>query len=260
MEALEQGADRHHPGFQHGALDAVGDPRKLMDRLGHRAETLAPLADQVELVLDRPEVLAEPAELGGPSFDRARAIAVGTGVARPFPAVDPEPVEPAGDAVEPVEGVGGQGLGVRRSEQLFESSRDLEEARLVDHELAGQVHQLVEPVDIDPDRLGDPGPLGLGTGLFLLLFLFGWRLSSGGRCGGRFGDGFGDWNRGPGVEPGPDSNRISVTPSTSATECSSPRSQSVRSQTRNSGSDASVFEMLDGGFGREHRAPWRRAG
>ena len=71
-EPLEERADRHHPGVEHALLDAVGDPAQAVDRLGQRLELLAALADQVELVLDRPEVLAEPADLRRPSGRASR--------------------------------------------------------------------------------------------------------------------------------------------------------------------------------------------
>ena len=70
-EPLEQRPDRHHPGVEHALLQPVGDPAQAVDRLGERLDLLARLADQVELVLDGAEVVAEPADVGRPSVGRA---------------------------------------------------------------------------------------------------------------------------------------------------------------------------------------------
>ena len=66
-EPLEQRPDRHHPGVEHALLQAVGDPAQAVDRLGERLELLARVADQVELVLDRAEVIAQPADVSRPA-------------------------------------------------------------------------------------------------------------------------------------------------------------------------------------------------
>ena len=52
-------------------LQPVGDPAQAVDRLGERLELLACLADQVELILDRAEVVAEPADVNRPAVKRA---------------------------------------------------------------------------------------------------------------------------------------------------------------------------------------------
>ena len=49
-------------------------------------------------------------------------------------------------------------MGIRAAEQLLQPAGDRHEPGLGDHQLAGQVHQVVEPVAVDADRLGDPAP------------------------------------------------------------------------------------------------------
>ncbi len=72
-EPLEQRADRHHPRVEHPFLQPVGDAAQAVDRLGERLELLARLADQIELVLDRAEVVAQPADVSRPAVVRASA-------------------------------------------------------------------------------------------------------------------------------------------------------------------------------------------
>ncbi len=44
---------------------------------------------------------------------------------------------------------------IRAPEKFFKPCRDRDEPRLGDHQLAGQIHQVVEPVALDADRFGD---------------------------------------------------------------------------------------------------------
>ena len=214
---------------------------EVVDRLGHGAEPLAALADQVELVLDRPEVLAEPAELRRPARSTAPSAA---------PPRIARPSRPRAMLSSRSRRVGREELGVRAAEQLLQAAGDLEEPGLVDHQLAGQVHQLVEPVDVDPDRLGDLR----GRASAAAAHRRAARPRRGGpagRSGSRGGPGS-DGSprhrlpvpavrrsapaaaaaaRGRGLD-----RRISATPSTSARACSSSMSHSAASQTVNCGS------------------------
>ena len=47
---------------------------------------------------------------------------------------------------------------IRAAEELLQIPRDGHEPGLGDHQLAGQIHQVVEPVAVDPDRLGNSWP------------------------------------------------------------------------------------------------------
>ena len=59
--------------------------------------------------------------------------------------------------------VGGKRLGVGAAEQLFQALGDVDEPGLVDHQLARQVHQVIEPVALDANRLGHLGLPGLSA-------------------------------------------------------------------------------------------------
>ena len=64
-------------------------------------------------------------------------------------------LEPAADALEPLVRVRSHRMCIRALEELLEPCRDRDEPRLGDHQLAGQIHQVVEPVAVDADRFGD---------------------------------------------------------------------------------------------------------
>ncbi len=49
-------------------------------------------------------------------------------------------------------------MGVRAAEQLLQAAGDGDEPGLGDDQLARQIHQVVEPVAVDADRLGDLAP------------------------------------------------------------------------------------------------------
>ncbi len=59
----------------------------------------------------------------------------------------------------------GQSLCVGAPEELLQPLGDVDEPRLVDDELPRQVHQVIEPIALDPDRLGDLGLARLASGL-----------------------------------------------------------------------------------------------
>ena len=107
------------------------------------------------------------------------------------------PSEALGNPIEPVEGVGGQEMGVGVAEEVVELPGDLRESRLADDQLPRQVHELVEPLDVDADRLGDPllglarrscrlDPVRLPLGGSAVTGAGG-GMAALGRCGGRLG-------------------------------------------------------------------------
>ena len=127
-------------------LQAVGDPAQAVDRLGERLELLASLADPAR---------ARP---GSPGNSR------GAGGRDPTQRSSEPSVEPALRPIMP-----------SRPRVMLSSRSSVSEARawhwsrgtappvpgdgdepgLGDHQLARQVHQVIEPVALDPDRLGD---------------------------------------------------------------------------------------------------------
>ena len=115
-----------------------------------------PSRSRVELILDLPEIVAEPADVPGPAVNRS--------LGRTRFEAD-QAIEPSGDALQPLLGVGGQGLSIRAAEKFLQSLGDVDEPSLVDDQLAGQVHQVIEPIALDPDRLGDLGLARLASGL-----------------------------------------------------------------------------------------------
>ncbi len=66
-----------------------------------------------------------------------------------------------GDAVEPVERIAGEHPAAGRAKEFLQSPRNFQKSRLVDDQLPGEVHQEVEPIDIDADGLRDLRPLRL---------------------------------------------------------------------------------------------------
>ena len=96
-------------------------------------------------------------------------------VGRARPSARADAIEPPGQiAFEPLLGLGRKRLGVGPAEKLFQPLGDVDEPGLVDDQLTGQVHQVVEPVALDADRLGDLRLLRLAASLLTAR-----------RCGGR---------------------------------------------------------------------------
>ena len=149
LEAGEQRPDGHHPRVHHALLDAVADPIELVDRLEQVVERAAGLAEHGHVLADRLQVVAQAAGLGAQRGGVRRAIRLTAGAL--VRGRHPAPACPA-----PAEDL----QRMPAAQRAFEPLADLGEAGLVDHQLAGQIHQLVEPLDVDPQGLRRLGVVG----------------------------------------------------------------------------------------------------
>ena len=153
LEPGEQRPDGHHPRVHHALLDAVADAIELMDRLEQLAHGVARLAQSLDLAAQRLQVVADPPDLAAERFQlRGEVLAVDAERAAGRPACPAR-----------AETLSQRAHGLVAVDHGLEPVADLRELGLVDHQLAGQVHQLIEPVGVDPHGLRGRWAAGRGS-------------------------------------------------------------------------------------------------